>query len=93
MSKQLHSLKRQNSLLSYSLMVLSLLVIAMVFFGSLSEWLVKIPEVDTTEITRLEEKISWLEEENTELKNIQDFYLARNLVTSDTIYSVQTGML
>ena len=93
MSKQLHSLKRQNNLLSYSLMVLSLLVIAMVFFGSLSEWLVKIPEVDATEITRLEEKISLLEEENTELKKIQDFYLARNLVTSDTIYSVQTGML
>jgi hypothetical protein len=92
-SKQLHSLKRQNNLLSYGLIILSLLVIAMVFFGSLSEWLVKIPEVDTTEIAQLEERISRLENENIELRNIQDFYLARNLMTSDTIYSVQTGML
>jgi hypothetical protein len=72
-SKQLHSLKRQNSLLSYSLMVLSLLVIAMVFFGSLSEWLVKIPEADTTEITRLEEKISLLEEKIPSLRKFKIF--------------------
>ena len=93
MSQQLDQLKRQNNLLSYLLIALSLIVIAMAFFTSLSKWMVQSPQVNTAEIDSLKIALSKLQDENLELKNIQDYYLARNLITSDTIYSVQTGML
>lgn len=93
MSKQLDQLKRQNTILSYLLIALSLIVIGMAFFSSISKWIVQTPQPNTVENDSLRMALSKLQDENLKLKNIQDFYLARNLITSDTIYSVQTGML
>lgn len=78
-----------------SLVIVSLFVIVLALLYSFPELFR--PELQQVEVVTVNEsyndELNALKAENQELKNIQDFYLARRLLESDTIYSVQTGMI
>jgi uncharacterized membrane protein YiaA len=94
-SVRYQKLERQTRVLSVSLVIISLFVIVLALLYSFPELFR--PELQQVEVVTVNEsyndELNALKAENQELKNIQDFYLARRLLESDTIYSVQTGMI
>lgn len=94
-SVRYQKLERQTRVLSVSLVIVSLFVIVLALLYSFPELFR--PELQQVEVVTVNEsyndELNALKAENQELKNIQDFYLARRLLESDTIYSVQTGMI